>query len=182
MNNPKLTILQQEILQLFFTYPEKSFTGRSMAKSLKVSQPGVSKAIAGLRKEALISLRKDKETKRLAIRLNRDNRLVLGLKRADNLRRVYESGLLYFLEEQLPGATIILFGSFSRGDDVSASDIDIAIIGRKEKGMDLESFERILRRKIIVQFYDSMGSVHKEFRENLCNGIVLAGGIRLRRS
>ena len=175
----KLTVLQQEVLRFLFTYPEKSFTGRAIAKSLDVSQPGVSKALTGLKKENYINIQKDRESKRLTITLNRDNDLIIGLKRADNLRRLYESGLVYFLENQFPGATIILFGSYSRGDDTSTSDIDIAVIGRKDKKADLANYERLLQRKITMQFYPSMSSVHKELRENLCNGIVLIGGIKL---
>ena len=175
----KLTVLQQEVLRFLFTYPEKSFTGRAIAKSLDVSQPGVSKALTGLKKENYINIQKDRESKRLTITLNRDNDLIIGLKRADNLRRLYESGLVYFLENQFPGATIILFGSYSRGDDTSTSDIDIAVIGRKDKKADLANYERLLQRKITMQFYSSMSSVHKALRENLCNGIVLIGGIEL---
>ncbi|PIN80603.1 hypothetical protein COV16_00550, partial [Candidatus Woesearchaeota archaeon CG10_big_fil_rev_8_21_14_0_10_34_8] len=83
------------------------------------------------------------------------------------------------LEEEFPGATIILFGSFSRGDDTSASDIDIAIIGRKEKEINLEKFEKLLERKININSYSALKDVHKDLRENICNGIVLVGGIQL---
>ncbi|MBI4014828.1 MAG: nucleotidyltransferase domain-containing protein [Candidatus Aenigmarchaeota archaeon] len=179
MNTRKSSVLQQDILRLLFTYPEKSFTGRAMALAIGVSQPGISKAVAGLIKESFVTSSKDKETKRLSIALNRSNNLIIGLKRADNLKKVYESGIQNFLEEELPGAAIILFGSFSRGDDISTSDIDIAVIGRKEKDINLEPYENVLHRKVILQFYTSMGAVHKELRENLCNGIVLAGGVRL---
>jgi predicted nucleotidyltransferase len=175
----KLTLLQQDVLGLLFAYPEKSFTGRAISLSLGVSQPGVSKALRGLNKYSLITLSKDEESKRLTIRLNRDNDVVTGIKRADNLRNLYETGLVRLLEDQLEGATITLFGSYSRGDDTSASDIDIAVIGRKEKNIDLSTYEKLLKRKITIQFYQSLASVHKELRENLCNGIVLSGGIVL---
>ena len=175
----KLTLLQQEILRFLFIYAEKSFTGRTIAKSLNASQPGISKALVGLKKKGLIELQKDKLSRRLAIRLNRENDLIIGLKRADNLRQIYESGFAKFIESELPGATIILFGSYSRGDDTSTSDIDVAVIGRKFKDIDFVAYERLFRRKIILQFYTSMPSIHKELRENLCNGIVLVGGIEL---
>ena len=72
-----------------------------------------------------------------------------------------------------------VFGSYSRGDDTLSSDIDIAIIGRKEKGISLENFEKRLERKIILNFYPSLKEVHKELKENICNGIVLSGGVEL---
>lgn len=178
MYKPRLTALQQNILEYLFTYPEQSFTGRAIALSLKTTQPGVSKALPHLERCGLINIKKDRNTKRLSISLNRDNQLVTGIKRAYNLRHIYESGLASFLENEFPGATIVLFGSYSRGDDTSASDIDVAVIGNKEKPSDLTGFESALRRRINLNFFES-GKIHRELRQNILNGIVLAGGIEL---
>ena len=175
----KLTNLQQGILRLFFVKAGESLNQRQTAKFLDVSQPAVMKALPELEKEDLIKIKQDKETKRWSIELNRDSHKVMQLKRADNLRLVYETGLMDFLEKEFPGATIILFGSYSRGDDLINSDIDIAVIGRKEKNISLIQYEEKLGRKININFYDSFKNIHKHLRENLCNGIVLAGGIEL---
>ena len=120
----------------------------AIAKSLKVSQPAVSKALPYLKKQELVNVEKGKESKRFSIELNRDNDFVMGLKRVDNLKMIYESGLANFLEKEFAGATIILFGSYSRGDDNFKSDIDIAIIGRKDKLIDLKKFEKIFEKEI----------------------------------
>lgn len=53
------------------------------------------------------------------------------------------------------GTTVILFGSYSRGDDTINSDIDIAIIGAKERTIKLTKYEKILERKIVINSYDS---------------------------
>ena len=103
----------------------------------------------------------------------------MELKRADNLRLVYETGLSDFLEKEFAGAAIILFGSYSRGEDIINSDIDIAVIGRKAKQANLEKYEKELERKISINFYDSLKAVHKNLKENLFNGILLAGGAEL---
>ncbi|PIU89407.1 hypothetical protein COS64_00860 [archaeon CG06_land_8_20_14_3_00_37_11] len=103
----------------------------------------------------------------------------MQLKRADNLKKIYESSLADFLEKEFAGATIILFGSYSRGEDATTSDIDIAVIGRKEKTLNLTQFSRLLERKIIINYYDSWEKIHKHLKENLCNGITLAGGVEL---
>ena len=87
--------------------------------------------------------------------------------------------IVNFLENNFPGCTIILFGSFSRGDDIFDSDIDIAIIGIKEKEIPLEKFEKILERAINLNFYRNTREIHKHLRENIFNGIVLRGGIEL---
>ena len=175
----KLTNLQQAILRLLFVRAGTSLNQRGIARALGVSQPAVMKAIPGLEKENLIKTQQDKESKRWAVELNRDSRKAPQLKRADNLKQIYEFGLADFLENEFAGATIILFGSYSRGDDTMNSDIDIAIIGRKEKGIDLTRFEKILGRKITINYYSLFKEIHKNLKENLCNGIVLAGGIEL---
>ena len=175
----RFTITQLEIIRFLFLKAGMSFNARALATALDVSQPAISKAIPSIRKHGIINTQKDKDSGRWLIELNRDEPWVMELKRADNLRLVYESGLSGFLEQEFPGGTIILFGSFSRGDDTVESDIDIAIIGRKEKEVRLETYEKILGKRIVINFYSSLKDIHKDLRENLCNGIVLTGGIEL---
>jgi len=175
----KLTTLQQEILRLLFVKAGTSLNQRQIANHLGVSQPAVMKALPDLEKESLIKTKQDKETKRWSIELNRDHHRVMQLKRADNLKVVYEIGFADFLEKEFAGATIILFGSYSRGEDIINSDIDIAIIGRKEKEVDLTEYEKELNRKININFYQSFKGIHKHLKENLCNGIILIGGVEL---
>ena len=156
-----------------------SLNQRGIARILEVSQPAVMKAIPGLEKESLIKVQQDKESKRWSIELNRDHHKVMQLKRVDNLKQIYESGLADFLEKEFAGATIILFGSYSRGEDLINSDIDIAVIGRKDKQIDATNYEKLLERTININFYDSFKKIHKHLKENLCNGIILIGGIEL---
>ncbi len=173
----KFTILQQEILRLFFFKAGVTLNQRAIARFLKVSQPAIVKAIPGLEKKNLIKTKQDKDSRRWSIELNRDSQKVMQLKRADNLRQIYDSALAEYLEDNFPGATLILFGSYSRGDDTLNSDIDLAVIGRKEQHLNLDKFGKMLERKITINFYDSLKSLAKEMKENLCNGIVLFGGI-----
>lgn len=175
----KFTLLQREILEFLFLNAGKAFNQRNLAKELKVSSTAISKSLKKLENEKMILKNKDASTKIISIELNRDNPRIIQLKRADNLRLIYESSLYDYLDNAFLGTTIILFGSYSFGEDTIKSDIDIAIIGRKEKEMDLNKFERIFGRKIIIQFYQNFKEIHKDLRENLLNGILLKGGIEL---
>src|SRR3989338_959633 len=175
----KLTGLQQGILKLLFIKAGISLNQRQVSQILEVSPPAVMKALPKLEKGNFIKLQQDKETKRWSIELNRYNPRAMQLKRVDNLKNIYESGLADFLEKEFAGATIILFGSYSRGEDIINSDIDMAIVGRKDKLLDLIKYEQILERKINLNFYETFHKVHKHLKENLCNGIVLIGGIEL---
>jgi predicted nucleotidyltransferase/biotin operon repressor len=175
----RFTILQQEIFRFLSGQAGKSFNALRLAKSLEVSQAAIAKALPKLEEEGLIKIEKDKESGRWAVELDRDNRKVLQMKRVENLRVIYESGFFDFLEKEFAGATIVLFGSYSKGEDVADSDIDIAIVGRKEKKIDLGEFDKKLNREIRLQFYDSFSGIHKRLRENIFNGILLAGGIEV---
>ena len=175
----KLTNLQQEILRLSFVKAGTSLNQRQIANFLEVSPPAVMKALPDLEKEALVKIKQDKETKRWSIELNRDNHKIMQLKRADNLQLIYETGLADFLEKEFAGATIILFGSYSRGEDIINSDIDIAVIGRNDKQIDLTKYEKELERRVNINFYDSFKIIHKNLKENLFSGIILAGGVEL---
>ncbi len=175
----RLTLLQQEILRLLFIKAGKVLNQRQIANSLEVSSPAIMKALPGLEKEKFIKIQQDKETKRWSIELNRANHLVMQLKRADNLKLIYETGLADFLEKEFAGAAIILFGSYSRGEDTVGSDLDLAVIGRKDKKIDLTKYEKDMERQININSYESFNNIHKHLKENLCNGIILVGGVEL---
>ena len=81
----KLTILQQEILRFLFTNAGQAFNARGLAVALDVSQPAIAKALPLLEKQGFVHIMKDRTSKRLAIELNRENYLVIGMKRAHNI-------------------------------------------------------------------------------------------------
>ena len=171
------TILQQEILRFLFVRSGANFTERALAKQLAVSPTAVSNSLPQLKKEGLINV--TKESGRLSIGLNKENPRVFFLKRVENLRAIYESGFSEYLSEKFSGSVIILFGSYSFGEDTADSDIDIAVIGVKRKDVDAEKFERFLERRVSLNFYNNLHGINKSLRENILNGIVLSGGIRL---
>lgn len=175
----KFTILQQEVLRFLFIKSGMSFTERALAKHLNVSPTAVSNAIKVLEKKELLRVRKDKVSGRLSIGLNKDNPNIYFMKRVENLRLIYESGLAAYLSERFPGSTIILFGSYSFGEDIIDSDIDIAIIGSGEKDLDVEKFSKLLERGISLNFYDNLNEVNKNLKENILNGIAISGGVKL---
>lgn len=174
----KLTLLQQDILRLLFIRNAEQLNQNRIAILLKVSQPAVKKALPKLEKLNLITKEKDKESKRWSITLN-NTKQTKNLKRVDNLKQIYESGLIEYLEDNFPGSTIILFGSYSRGEDTIYSDIDIAVIENKDKLIKLEIFENILERQININFYKNWKEINTYLKNNILNGIVLAGGVEL---
>ncbi|MBI2660528.1 nucleotidyltransferase domain-containing protein [Candidatus Woesearchaeota archaeon] len=106
---------------------------------------------------------------------NRGNMNFTIDKRLHNLELIYDSSLISHLSESYnhPKA-IILFGSFSRGDDIEKSDIDIAVITSKRLNLDLSRYEKMLKRAVSVHEV-SLDKISGEFKANLLNGIVLEG-------
>lgn len=177
-NEQKFTRAQQAVFTLLCTTAGGKLSQREIARQLGITPAGVAKALPAIEKAGLARIEKHQTMNLNLVSLNRTQH-AMRLKRAENLRRVYETGLADALEERYPGATIILFGSYSKGEDTTTSDIDIAIIGAKEKSFDQKTFEKLTQRHMNIQFYPSLKTIEKELRENLCNGIVLAGGVEL---
>lgn len=182
----KWTRLQAEIFRFLCIRAGQTLNLRGIARSLKVSPTAVSNALIELEKEGLIRVEKSKTMNLLSIEFNRENYKALQLKRVENVKMIYESGLSDFLYNEFPGCTIILFGSYSLGEDAwfsekdgRNSDIDIAIIGTKGKEIDLTRYNKLLERIISINFYKSWNDIHKHLKNNLFNGILLNGGIEL---
>ncbi len=172
----KFTILQMEIFRLFCIKTGLKLNQRQIAKLLKVSPTAIAKSIPFLEKEQLIKVAKG-ATK--LVELNRDSKKTLELKRVENFKLLVETGLIEFLEDFFPGTAIVLFGSYGRGDDISKSDIDIAIIGSKGKKISLAEFEKKLEKEIRINFFEDFREINSNLKSSICNGIVLSGGLEL---
>jgi predicted nucleotidyltransferase len=175
----ELTNLQYEILILLSVRAGTSLNQNGISRELGVSQTAVAKAIPVLEKSDYINVKKDKMSGRWDISLKRENKKVINLKRVLNLKMLYKSQLIDYLEESFPGTTIILFGSYSKGEDTNKSDIDITIVGSAKKELNLVRFNKTLEKTIFLHFFESFSKIPKELKENICNGIVFSGGIEL---
>lgn len=180
------TRLQNEIFSFLCINAGQKFNLRNLAISLKVSPTAISKAIKELEKEEVIELEKSKTMNLTYVKFKRDNERAINLKRIENLRIIYESKLEKFLSEKFPGCTVILFGSYSKGEDTwfgeidqRNSDIDIAIIGTKEKEINLNEFEKKIKREISLNFFKSWKDIHSYLKNNILNGIILKGSVDL---
>jgi predicted nucleotidyltransferase len=173
----KWTALEQEIFSILSSRAGERLSQREIAILLKVSPTAVANSLKNLKENNLIKIEKTKTIN--FISFNRDEQKAIDLKRVENLKNIYIFGLSDYLLHALPGATIILFGSYSRGEDTNTSDIDIAAIERKDKMLELEKYEKILNRKINVNFYDSWQKIHKHLKNNILNGILLHGSVDL---
>ncbi len=180
MIKQKLTRLQQNIIILLCEEIRNNLSQSEIAKKLSVSSSAIKKALPQLEKNNLIIKKQIKNIKLLNIELNRELESNINLKKAINIDQIYKSNLNEYLQEMHPGCTIILFGSYCRGEDTIYSDIDIAIIGtKKRKEYNLKKFEKKLNKEININTYDTLDNLGKELKANLFNGIILTGAIEL---
>ena len=170
----------ERLLTVMYWWPEVEFSLTELAQ-----RAGVSKSTASRLIESLIVLEIATVEKRgvvFRIRANMESFQFIKRKIAYNLSFVYESGLVEFLEDVLghPPA-IILFGSFRKGEDVSTSDVDIAVETLKDTDMSTvrpKGIERIEKhfagRKIQIHVFNRK-KVDINVFNNIANGIVLSG-------
>ena len=134
-----------KVMKLFFDYPERKFHIREIARQTNLSPPGVLKILKKLKKENLLVSEKENVVEN--VRASKNEKFFL-LKKCYNFLSLYESGLTDFLKDKYeePEA-IVVFGSYSNGEDTSQSDIDIAIVTKKSVELDLKKFEKIREEK-----------------------------------
>ncbi len=164
------------VMKLFFEAPERKFHIREMARITGLSSTGVIKIVNRLKKYGLLRSKKARMVEE--VEANLEGRFP-HLKRAYNLVSLYDCGLINALKDffEEPQA-IVLFGSYGEGTDTSKSDIDIAVVTRKSRQPDLEKFERKLHRKIkVLTIY--LDAASADFKNSLCNGIVLSGYLEI---
>ena len=165
-----------KVLKLFFDSPEKKFHIREIARLTKLSPPGVMKIVKRLSDDDFLVAEKDKMVKNVSA--SRSDKFI-QIKRLFNVYLLYESGIVSFLRQRYeePEA-IVLFGSYSKGEDISKSDVDIAIITSKKILPRMIKFESVIKRKINLHEV-GIGSAEKPFLNQLSNGIVLYGYLKV---
>lgn len=173
---------RQKVLEILFTYPEKEFSLSDLAKEANVSKAHLGRILEDLLDENILFI--VKLSKIWRIKANQNNHRFINAKIVYNLGRVYESGLVEFLTDHFKNPkAIVLFGSFRKGDDISTSDIDIAVEGYGVKEYTilnsqdikkLKEYESLLDRKIQIHLFEPKNADKNVFA-NILNGIVLLG-------
>lgn len=164
------------ILQEFFDFPRKEWYMRELSRRVKIAYPSVVNHLKFLEKDGFII--KEKKGIYPIFRANRDSEKFKVYKKTNILLRVYESGLIDYLNDSCFPSSIILFGSASKGEDVEESDIDIFIEADAKK-LVLVKYEKLLNRKINLFFEPNFKRLANELKNNLLNGIVLKGYIKV---
>ena len=162
--------------EIFFVNPTKKNYLMDISRKIGLSHTSVKKNLDELVKLGLVieSVEKKGARKFPIYKANIDNRLFKDYKIIYNLFSILDSGVTRFIEEKLIPKSIVIFGSYQRGEDTEDSDIDI-FVECKEKKLNLDKFERKLNRNIQLHFKENFNLYPKELKNNIMNGIVVGG-------
>jgi len=162
--------------EIFFVRPTKEHYLMDISRKIKLAHTSIKKNLDKLVKLGLITESIEKKGKRdfPLYKANRDHILFKKYKIIHNISSVFESNLIEFIEERLTPKSIVLFGSYQRGEDTENSDVDLFIECKKQE-LDIRIFEKKLVRKIELHFKENFTLYPKELKNNIINGIVLSG-------
>ncbi|MBI3034164.1 nucleotidyltransferase domain-containing protein [Candidatus Woesearchaeota archaeon] len=172
-----VSVAGSSILGLFFKDPDGVFHIREIARLTDLHPNTVLKEVKKLVNRGFLIRKKTKIA--VEVKANRENELFYFHKRLNNIEKLYESGLINYLYDAYNSPeAIILFGSYSRGEDTMRSDIDLAIVTKKSLDLEFGRYEKALKRKIQI-FEIKIETTNKNLLTNVANGIVLKGYLNL---
>lgn len=170
-----------KVLKAFFENPNPEGTGfqlREIGRITNLATTSVKRYLNELVNEELIIKSKHRIHAFPVYWANTDSEKFRFLKKIETIMTLKDSGLIDFLESKCMPDVIILFGSASRGEDTIKSDIDLYLMC-KERKMDLQDFEKKIKRKISLLFGKDFGELSSELKNNIINGIILKGYLKV---
>ncbi len=167
-----------KIMYYFFENPTQKLRTRQIERSVIVALPSVIQYTKKLIEEEII--KKEQIAGVVVFSANRTSKKYLLEKKFNNIRKVIGSGLVEYLVTQLSNPIIILFGSFSRGEDIETSDIDLYVETPSTQKINLRIFEKKLHKDIQLFTHKNIHQIkNKELANNIINGITLNGFIEV---
>jgi len=162
-------------LKPFFEDCYRRINVREYSRIIKISPPTSSKILLDYSKKGLLLKEKDKNY--IYYYANKKSKDFIDLSRIYWRNKFSE--ILDYLNKNLLAPTIILFGSLAKAETKIDSDIDLCIIAHK-KEIKIAKLEKKLKRNIQIFFFDSIKNIkNKELSNNIINGYVLNGRIKL---
>lgn len=161
---------------MFFRFPTTGFGLLEISRKLKLAHTSTKQYLEKLVKQGVITrtVQKKGARKYPCYQANINSKQYRMAKKIHNLQMIIDAGVVEFLEEKLMPKTIVLFGSYQKGEDTEESDIDLYVQCGAEE-LSLKSFEKKLERTIQLHFKAEFNSYPKELKNSIVNGIVLYG-------
>jgi predicted nucleotidyltransferase len=172
-------IRQLSVLKLFLDNPHGSYYLRESARLLQMDPMTVKRALTLLVADG--TLIKNKEKNQILYKANIENPAFRYLKIAYNLSWLQKKGVSAFLCNHMNTVTsIILFGSYAKGENDSDSDVDIIVISLS-KNTPTVCLAKLLKRDVnLISFTPAQWSQQTKtnrafYLDVILDGIVLFG-------
>lgn len=166
---------KEKLKEYFLQHPTARLRVRQIEREVKIALPSAIRYSKELEKEGILRIINIADVKLYSA--NRDSKKYLLEKRFYNIRQLYDSGLIDHLIKESINAPIILFGSYSRGEDIEDSDVDIFIEYNKEI-KNLQIYEKKLRREIQIFRNKKINDIkNKHLINSIMNGITLNSSV-----
>lgn len=170
--------IKETIKGYFYVNPTARLRVREIEKTLQLPLPSVIRYCRELEQEEILA--KVSVGSVSFYTADRSSKNFLLEKKLHNIKSLYSSGLVDFLREELSNPSIIIFGSYAKGEDLEDSDIDLYIETPSKKQVDLHKFEKITSRKIQLFIYKNIHEIkNKALANNIINGFLLNGFIEV---
>jgi predicted nucleotidyltransferase len=170
--------IKNTIKEYFFNNPSEKLRVRQVERKLKLPLPSVIRYVSELVEERI--LKSEVISNIRLFSADASSKKFLIEKKLHNIKLIYDSGLIDYLVEEYSSPPVIVFGSYSRGEDIESSDIDLYIETPSSKKPNLEKFEKLLHREIQVFIHKKIGEIaNKELVNNIINGVNLNGFLEI---
>lgn len=165
---------KQKLAAYFFRNPTARLRVRQIERATELPLPSVTRYVKELIEEDILAL---EEIAGVRFYRAAQSTRYRRAKQLFNLGQLYESGLVDYFEKL--GANVILFGSYSRGEDTEESDIDL-YVESPEEPRNLERYERFLRKELQIFRHSDVNQIENKYlANNILNGITLAGTVNV---
>jgi predicted nucleotidyltransferase len=172
-------IRQLTVLKLFIDNPHNSYYLRESARLLTMDPMTVKRALSLFVADGL--LLKKEEKNQILYKANMDSPSVRYLKISYNLSWLEKKGVSEFLIHHMNTVTsILLFGSFAKGENDNDSDVDILVISLSKNTPTVEVAKLLKRDVNLINFtpgqWSQQANTNKAFYlDVILDGIVLYG-------
>lgn len=164
--------IKLKIKEHFFINPNSKLRVREIERILNLPLPSVIRYCKELNEEKILQIINIGKINFYTANKNNDN--YIFEKKIFNLKQIYSSGLINHIKIELSNPPIVLFGSYSRGEDIEESDIDLYIETISKKELNLKKYEKNLNRSIQIIKNKNLNEIkNKHLANNIINGIVL---------
>lgn len=158
-------------------HPTAKLRVRELERLLAIPLPSVIRHCKELEKEDLLLMTK---VGNVSFYTASRSETYMREKKLYNIRMLYKSGLIDYLKQELSNPAIVLFGSFSRGEDTEESDIDLYLETPSKKSVTLDQFKKVLHREIQVFRQKRLKNMkNPHLANNIINGTPLNGYIEV---